>query len=126
VERLLPIYCKAITDVQSKDNSQWYLQEDGDPSHGIRKAGLAQAYKASHNVVNLVHPPQSPDLNPIEGIWNIVKQRLCRRIFDSKEQMKEALQEEWDKIILKEIQELTSFVRNMALNRRKLLRQRCS
>lgn len=70
----------------------------------MRKAGLAQEYKDTYNVQNLVHPAQSPDLNPIEGIWAIIKQCLRRRIFDSKEEMKESLQEEWDKITLEEIQ----------------------
>ena len=71
----------------------------------MRKQGLAQAYKDSHNIVNVLHPAQSPDLNPIEGIWNIIKQRLRRRVFESEEEMKEALQEEWDKITLEEIRE---------------------
>ena len=46
---------------------------------------------------------QSPDLNPIEGIWNIIKPRLRRRIFDSEADMKAALQEEQDKITIAEI-----------------------
>jgi hypothetical protein len=75
------------------------------PSHGMRKAGIAREYKNAYNVQNLVHPAQSPDLNPIEGIWSIIKQRLRRRIFDSEKEMKEALQEEWDKITLDQIRE---------------------
>ena len=55
-------------------------------------------------VKSMDYPTQSPDLNPIEGIWAIVKQRLRRRIFDSKEEMKETLQEERDKITQEEIQ----------------------
>ncbi len=103
VENLLPIYVDAIKCMRSIDDKPWLLQEDGDPSHGMRKAGLAQEYKDAYNVQNLVHPAQSPDLNPIEGIWAIIKQRLRRRIFDSEEEMKEGLQEEWDKITLEEI-----------------------
>ena len=103
VERLLPIYCAAIKSMRNINNKLWLLQEDRDPSHGIKKKGLAQEYKEAHNIKNLKHPPQSPDLNPIEGIWNIIKQRLRRRIFDSEEEMKIALQEEWDKITLEEI-----------------------
>ena len=85
------------------DDKPWLLQEDGDPSHGMRKQGLAQEYKASAKVQNLSHPAQSPDLNPIEGIWAIIKQRLRRRVFDSEEDMKQGLQEEWDKITIEEI-----------------------
>ena len=105
VERLLPLYCQAIESMRSIDDKPWLLQEDGDPSHGMRKRGQAQEYKEAHNIQNLVHPAQSPDLNPIEGIWNIIKQRLRRRIFDSEQEMKDALQEEWDKITIEEIQD---------------------
>jgi hypothetical protein len=71
----------------------------------MRKAGLARKYKDAHDVQNLVHPAQSPNLNPIKGIWAIIKQRLRRRIFDSEEEMKEALQEEWDRITMEEIRD---------------------
>ena len=103
VDRLLPLYVQAVKSMRLIDDKPWLLQEDGDPSHGMRKKGLAQEYKEAHDIQNLVHPAQSPDLNPIEGIWAIIKQRLCRRIFDSEEEMKEALQEEWDKITMEEI-----------------------
>src|SRR5436190_13315652 len=100
VDHLLPIYCDAIKAMRDIDDKPWLLQEDGDPSHGMPKAGLAREYKDAHNIQNLVHPAQSPDLNPIEGIWAIIKQCIHRRIFDSEEEMKEALQEEWDKITM--------------------------
>jgi transposase len=105
VERLLPTYVAAIESMREIDDKPWLLQEDGDPSHGMRKAGLARKYKDAHDVQNLVHPAQSPDLNPIEGIWAIIKQRLRRRIFDSEKEIKEALQEEWDRITMKEIRD---------------------
>ena len=85
------------------DNKPWLLQEDSDPSHGMRKKGLAQEYNAIHNIQNLSHPAQSPNLNPIEGIQAILKQRLQRRIFDLEEEIKQALQEEQDKITIEEI-----------------------
>lgn len=105
VERLLPIYCDAVQAMSQIDNKQWLLQEDGDPSHGMRKDGLAQQYKRDRGIQNLSHPAQSPDLNPIEAIWSIIKQRLRRRIFDSEEEMKEALQDEWSRITLTQIRE---------------------
>ena len=103
VERLLPVYVAAVKSMREIDDKPWLLQEDGDPSHGIKKKGLAQEYKEAHNIQNLSHLAQSPDLNPIEGIWAILKQRLRRRIFNSEEEMKEALQEEWSKITIEEI-----------------------
>lgn len=40
-ERLLPIYIEAIQNARLQDAGPWLFQEDGDPSHGIRKEGLA-------------------------------------------------------------------------------------
>jgi hypothetical protein len=68
VECLLPIYVQAIESMRSVDEKPWLLQEDGDPSHGMRKSGLARAYKVSYAAKNLVHLTQSLDLSPIEGI----------------------------------------------------------
>lgn len=107
VERLPPIYCDAVQTMSQIDNKQWLLQEDGDPSHGMRKDGFVQQYKRERGIQNLSHPAQSPDLNPIEAIWSIIKQRLRRRIFDS-EEMKEALQDEWSRITLIQITERIS------------------
>ena len=42
VEHLLPIYCQAIESMRQIDDKPWLLQEESDPSHGMRKRGLAQ------------------------------------------------------------------------------------
>lgn len=84
-ECLLPIYIDIIQKNRSKDPGPWLLQEDGDPSRGFRKNGLAHSLKETNSIFNLKHPVQSPDLNPIEAIWNIIKQLLRRRIFYSDE-----------------------------------------
>jgi hypothetical protein len=102
-ERLLPVYIQGVQEQRAYDSSSWYLQEDGDSSHGIRKLGLAKELKDLNYIVNHIHPARGPDLNPIEGIWNIIKQRLRRRVFYTDAEVKEALQEEWDRITQDEI-----------------------
>ena len=105
VETLLPHYIDAIQfhRIYRNKGINWLLQEDGDPSHGIKKQGLAREVKDANWITNLIHPAQSPDLNPIEGIWNIIKQRLEYRIFYNDEEFKIAIQEEWDRITLEDI-----------------------
>ena len=80
--------------------SRWILQEDGDPSYGIRSEGLAFQRAG---IVNLVHPPQSPDLNPQEACWNILKQRVRQRIWVTRDDLKAVIQEEWRAITMEEV-----------------------
>jgi DDE superfamily endonuclease len=105
VERLLPTYIDAVNKLQSRYPSQQVLlQEDNDPSHGTgKKKGLAQELKEQHSIRNLVHPAQSPDLNPIEACWNILKQRVRRRVWNTLDELKDILQEEWSKITMEEV-----------------------
>ena len=62
VERLLPIYIKAIEDhrqLMARNEgfpTPWVLQEDNDPSHGHKLEGLAQRLKAKHWIPTIVHP----------------------------------------------------------------------
>ena len=64
---------------------------------------MAQKLKKENWISNLVHPAQSPDLNPTEAIWNILKQRIRRRTWRSLEELKMILQEEWSKITMQEV-----------------------
>ena len=55
------------------------------------------------------NPPESPDLNPIETIWRSVKQRLKNRgLIDDNDELRCAIEEEWDKITLDEINKAIS------------------
>jgi hypothetical protein len=96
------------------------LLEDNDGSHGhgrqskakpwdktnpydFPRPGLATKLKADNWIALFRHPPQSPDLNPIEACWNILKQRLQNREWWSLEELKEVIQDEWSKITIAEI-----------------------
>jgi hypothetical protein len=105
VDRLLPGYVIDLKRLKEQyaPEAEWLLQEDGDPSHGKRKAGLASQLKERERVSCLYHPDQSPDLNPIEGIWNILKQRIRHRTWENLEEYKAVILDEWDKITLEEI-----------------------
>jgi len=53
------------------------LMEDGDPSHGHRSISNLPAQQRKEQFVQLHdHPPQSPDLNPIEGVWLLLNELL--------------------------------------------------
>jgi hypothetical protein len=51
-------------------------------------------------------PAQSPDLNPIEHLWDEVSRRLAVRKCTNCEELYERLVEEWDRIPIELIQKL--------------------
>ena len=46
----------------------------------------------------LRHPPQYPDLNPIEHLWEYVDNKVRELNISFKDDIKAALQDEWTKI----------------------------
>ena len=81
--------------------------EDNDGSHGTRsEVNVVRDYKRDHSIDCVIHPAESPDLNPIEGVWNILKQRVRQRLFHgSIEELKQIIRDEWRAISQTEIQE---------------------
>jgi hypothetical protein len=52
------------------------LMEDGAPIH---TAGIARAWREEHGIEKLHWPACSPDLNPIENVWALMKDAVQHR-----------------------------------------------
>ena len=55
-----------------------------------------------------MHPAQSPDLNPTESIWQIIKQRIRDGRWQTVEEFKAAILREWNQITREEIRKRIS------------------
>lgn len=73
------------------------FQQDGDPKH---TAKIVKEWIGEQNFKLMEWPAQSPDLNPIENLWSIVKRRLGQ--YDSAPtnmtNLWERVQDEWNRI----------------------------
>ncbi|KAH9442507.1 hypothetical protein Pst134EB_033186 [Puccinia striiformis f. sp. tritici] len=73
---------------------QLILMEDNARSH---TAKLTKAFRKDNNINTIEWPPQSPDLNPIENLWKILKTGIQQNYQPkSLDEMKEAIQQAWD------------------------------
>ena len=103
-ERLLPIHLQSYNEARMIGRKA-ILQEDNDPSHGTRsKDNLAKRFKEDNCIDVLIHPAQSPDLNPIEAVWNILKIRLHKERWNGRSDYKRLILKAWEDITQEEIQ----------------------
>jgi len=76
-------------------SDNYIFQHDNDPKHTAYNTKQWLLY----NVPKQLHtPPQSPDLNPIEHLWGILKDAIKKRHISNREDLKIAFQEEWESI----------------------------
>ena len=79
--------------------------EDGAPVH---RSKVAQSFRDTYAMDTLPHPAQSPDMNPIEHVWYLMKIGINKQAVKprNEEELKRALLEEWEKIDIKIINNL--------------------
>jgi transposase len=69
------------------------FQHDNAPCH---KSKATNDFLSEKEFVVMDWPPFSPDLNPIENLWSILKQRLTQTTFNSAEEVVEEVHRLWN------------------------------
>ena len=85
---------------------EWFYQQDNAPCH---KARTVTACFENQHIEVLPWPPQSPDLNPIEHLWDVIFKRLNGRRPGSADILWQMLEQEWNSITPEVCRNLVSF-----------------
>ena len=86
---------KHIPEIRSMLRDEWRLQQDNDPKHTSR---VAQEFLNSNVPEVMDWPSNSPDLNPIENLWVIVKRNVEKCRPKNLSELESFLGEKWDNI----------------------------
>ena len=83
------------------------LQQDNAPCHTSKKT---MQWMSKNRIALFDHPPSSPDLNPIENIWHLLKNhvRSRPRTPTSTAELIQAVRDAWDSISIDTINSLVS------------------
>lgn len=81
----------------------FHFYQDNDPKH---KSRLVQEWLLYNCPKIMQTPPQSPDLNPIEMVWNMLDTKIRKHSITNKKELQSRLQEEWPKIDKKYLETL--------------------
>ena len=88
---------ESFESLEMAEEEERYFQQDNDPKHTSRKA---DEWFSDNNLTPLKWPAQSPDLNPIEHLWQHLKARLQQYDTPPKgvHELWERVAKEWNEI----------------------------
>lgn len=90
--------------------TDWWFQDDNAPCHRAKKV---KAWMEQQGVTTLPWPAQSPDLNPIENLWQRMAVILNKTKPKTKKELMEGLVRAWHRVIeAKELEKLVSSMPN--------------
>ena len=84
-----------LSEIQQMLGHVWHFQQDNDPKHTSR---VASAFLRENMPEVIDWPSNSPDLNPIENLWSIVKRNVEKRQPKNLDDLQRFMVEEWDNI----------------------------
>lgn len=76
-------------------SSNWMLLEDNDPKHTSK---VAEAWREKNHIDRIAWPSNSPDMNPIENVWNILKNRIGELGVSNLTELEKHIKIEWSNL----------------------------
>ena len=108
------VYCNILANniepsIKKLGLKEYVFQQDNDPKH---TSNYLKEYFQNKNIKVLDWPSQSPDLNPIEHLWNHIKKELKNYKSNNIEDLKYNISKIWNSIDVKITQNLVDSVPN--------------
>jgi len=73
----------------------WHFLHDNDPKH---TSGVVKEWIHNNGVATIDFPPYSPDLNPMENLWNDMARAVEKHACETMEELQDVVAAEWDKV----------------------------
>jgi transposase len=95
-----------VTYMEKERGRKMLVVEDGAPAH---RSVVAKQARSRLGITNLNHPPSSPDLNPLEPLWLVLKTRVANipGSGNSLDALWSAIQQVWDELTEDDIRKHT-------------------
>ena len=96
IERVLPDFYQHLREIEHHVGfMRSILMEDG---ASIHTSHLTRSYHVYRGAIRMTWPAHSPDLNPIENVWRLLKYRIGKRFPKTEAEVQQYLLEEWQNL----------------------------
>jgi transposase len=112
-----PYYVQILQDhlihnARKQFGRRYRLQQDNDPKH---KSRVAQQFISNEVPEVIDWPSNSPDVNPVENLWSIIKRRVEKRKPANLQELDIFLHEEWKKTDMLVLNHLVNSMKSRCL-----------
>ncbi|CAF3374009.1 unnamed protein product [Rotaria socialis] len=101
-----------LNGARKQFGSRWRYQQDNDPKHTSK---IAKQFLEKEVPEMIDWPSNSPDINPIENMWSILKRRVEKQNPSNIDELDQFLHEEWQKVETNIINNLVNSMKSRCL-----------